>query len=158
MPDASAAGAPSLHFPETMSKTTFESAVADIVKRDPRFATQGYDFLQEALKHAMEHLRRGRRKEVQHVSGRELCLGLREYALKQFGPMVPVILEDWGIRTTRDIGEMVFNLIETGIFSRSKTDKVEDFDNVFDFTEAFVQPYLPARSVKPAPQSKASRG
>jgi uncharacterized repeat protein (TIGR04138 family) len=62
---------------------------------------------------------------------------------------VPTIFEAWGISTTRDIGEMVFNLIETGAFSRSDSDRVEDFENVYRFEDAFERPYLPTRGTTP---------
>lgn len=128
-----------------MSKVTFEQAVAQAVGADPRYAPDAYLFLRDALDVTMKSMQQGRRDAVSHVSGPELCEGVREYALQQFGPMVPTIFETWGIATTRDLGEMVFNLIRTGAFSRSDSDKLEDFDGIFDFAEAFEKPFLPVR-------------
>ena len=137
-----------------MSKVPFEQAVIDAVKHDPRYAPDAYHFLRDALDTTMKAMQKGRKVAINHVSGAELCEGVREYALQQFGPMVPTIFEAWNIRTTRDIGEMVFNLIHTGAFSRSDSDRVEDFEKVFLFEDAFEKPFLPVRSVTPAPSRR----
>ena len=134
----------------TMTKVPFEQSVSKATSRDPRYAADAYTFLKEALDHTIRAAVKNRGREPGHVSGPELCRGVRDYAVSQFGPMVPTIFETWGLRSTRDIGEMVFNLISAGAFSKSDSDKPEDFDNVFDFDDAFVKPFLPVRSVRPA--------
>lgn len=134
-----------------MSKVPFEKAVAEAVREDPRYAADAYHFLRDALDATIKQLQQGRTDAVSHVSGPELCEGVREYALQQYGPMVPTIFDAWGISRTRDIGEMVFNLIRTGAFSRSDSDQVEDFEEVYDFTSAFEKPFLPVRSTAPGP-------
>ncbi len=132
-----------------MINVSFDQAVRNAIARDPRYAADAYAFLRDSLDHTITLIQKSRGRQPGHVSGLELCKGLRDYALKQFGPMVPTILEDWGVRTTGDIGRMVFNLIEAGAFSKSETDTQEDFENVYDFTDAFVKPYLPTRGLKP---------
>jgi len=72
-----------------------------------------------------------------HVSGRELCEGLREYALKAFGRLARSVLTSWGIHRSDDIGEIVFNLIDAGLLRKTDEDRREDFHDVFDFEEAF---------------------
>lgn len=134
-----------------MSKVPFEKAVADAARQDPRYGADAYIFLRDALDVTIKVLQHGRNDQINHVSGPELCQGFRDYALEQFGPMVPTILDAWGIHSTRDIGEMVFNLIRTGAFSRSDSDKIEDFENVFAFADAFEKPFLPTRGTTPAP-------
>ena len=57
--------------------------------------------------------------------------------------MVPTILESWGIKCTRDVGEIVFLLIDQQVFSQSDDDRIEDFEHVYDFHTAFVAPFLP---------------
>ena len=49
---------------------------------------------------------------------------------------------------------MVFNLIEAGIFGKTEEDSLEDFKNVYDFEEAFVKPFAPAKptAVTPSPE------
>jgi len=132
-----------------MSKVPFEKAAAQAARQDPRYALDAYTFLRDALDVTMKVLQEGRKDASSHVSGPELCEGFRKYALEQFGPMVPTIFDAWGILTTRDIGEMVFNLIRTGAFSRSDSDKIEDFESIYTFSDAFEKPFLPARGVTP---------
>jgi uncharacterized repeat protein (TIGR04138 family) len=141
-----------------MTKVPFEKSVSEATKRDPRYAAEAYSFLRDSLDYTMRTAQKGRAREAGHVSGPELCKGLRDYAIQQFGPMVPTILESWGVRTTRDIGEMVFNLIETGAFSKSDSDAPEDFDNVYEFNDAFVKPFLPNRGLRPGSSQDRKKG
>jgi uncharacterized repeat protein (TIGR04138 family) len=136
-----------------MSKVPFEQAIATTLRSDARYAADAYLFLRDALDVTIKVMQRGRTDAINHVSGSELCEGVREYALQQFGPMVPTIFEAWGLSTTRDIGEMVFNLIKTGAFSRSESDKLEDFDDIYTFHDAFEKPFLPVRTAAPASAS-----
>jgi uncharacterized repeat protein (TIGR04138 family) len=75
------------------------------------------------------------------VSGQELCQGFKTLALSEFGIMAKTVLESWGIKTTDDIGEIVFNLIDVELLSKTEEDKKEDFHNVFDFEQVFVKDY-----------------
>ncbi|MBN2562819.1 MAG: hypothetical protein JXQ75_17995 [Phycisphaerae bacterium] len=84
-----------------------------------------------------------------HVGGEELCWGLRELAIKQWGLMTPLVLRHWGIRSTKDFGEMVFALVENSLLHKQPTDHIEDFDDVYDFTEAFDRSYKISLSERP---------
>ncbi|MDG2422903.1 MAG: hypothetical protein P8M22_02870 [Phycisphaerales bacterium] len=79
-----------------------------------------------------------------HVTGQELCLGLKNYAVDQWGMMAPVVLECWGIRSSEDFGRIVFAMIDAGLMSRRPDDAPEDFRGVFDFREAFSHQELAA--------------
>ena len=83
----------------------------------------------------------------------ELLEGVRQYALKEFGPLVITVFESWGIRACEDIGRMVFNLIDAGVFGKTEEDSMEDFKSVYDFQEAFVKPFAPTKMTpaKPPP-------
>jgi uncharacterized repeat protein (TIGR04138 family) len=76
-----------------------------------------------------------------HLTGQELCQAIRHYAVDQYGLMAKVVLNSWGINSTSDLGELVYNLIRVGMMKKSKTDRREDFDNVFDFDEAFTREF-----------------
>ncbi|MEM0968475.1 MAG: Minf_1886 family protein [Verrucomicrobiota bacterium] len=133
-------------------KIGFEDAVAQITAEDTRFEKEAYFFLREALDFTVKDLdRKDQVRSSQHVSGPELLDGVRRYALEQFGPMVPTVFEEWGVTRCGDFGNMVFHLIESGVFGKSDTDRPEDFEDVFDFEEAFVLPYRP----KSVPSGKA---
>lgn len=73
-----------------------------------------------------------------HISGRELCWGLRDFAWQQWGLMADVVLDRWKIRETADIGRIVFNMIEHDLMQKQPTDRLEDFVNVYDFREALI--------------------
>jgi uncharacterized repeat protein (TIGR04138 family) len=76
-----------------------------------------------------------------HLTGQELCEAIRRYAIEQYGLMAKVVLNNWGLHKTGDFGEIVYNLIEIGMMKKSKTDRREDFENVYDFDRAFNEQF-----------------
>jgi uncharacterized repeat protein (TIGR04138 family) len=123
--------------------TMHHPGIADIVRRDPRYAYEAYDFVFEALKHTQEMLGRssidrpGREPgNENHVSGKQLLEGIRDLALSEFGLMARTVFKMWGIQRTDDIGEIVFNLVEANQMSKTNEDCRADFHGVFDWTEA----------------------
>jgi uncharacterized repeat protein (TIGR04138 family) len=104
--------------------------------RNPRFHGKAYLFLLSALHSVMESLDRPR-----HISGAELADGVRRLALARFGPLARTVLEHWGIRSTEDLGEIVFALVDCGILMKQDEDTLDDFRGVFDFEEAFERNY-----------------
>ena len=92
----------------------------DLVRQDPRYAYEAYEFTFAALAHTQKLLGRvpprdGPAEQEYHVSGRELMEGARDLALREFGLMAKTVFHQWGIRKTDDFGEIVFNLIEAGL-------------------------------------------
>jgi len=81
----------------------------------------------------------GCEKLNRHISGRELCWGLRDYALARWGMLARTVLESWNIRTTIDFGRIVFGFIDFELMQKQTGDALEDFSDVFDFTEAFEE-------------------
>jgi uncharacterized repeat protein (TIGR04138 family) len=55
--------------------------------------------------------------------------------------MARSVLEYWGIRSTRDLGALVFALVDCGVLVKQDDDLPNDFDLVFDFEEAFDRQY-----------------
>jgi uncharacterized repeat protein (TIGR04138 family) len=128
-----------------MQKIGFAEALDSIVAKDPRYQRDGYIFLRDALDFTTKQQKKIKGVSVRHVSGPELLDGVRQYALKEFGPMVMTVFDNWGIRSCEDVGHMVFNLIGAGVFGKTEEDSIEDFKNVYDFGEAFVKPFAPAK-------------
>lgn len=126
-----------------MVKMEFDTALAPLLERDTRYSRGAYHFVREALSHAQSELRRTGELASRHVSSGELLEGIRSYALEQFGPMVCTVFEDWGIRSCDDFGEVVFNMIECQILSKTDADSREDFRRGYDFEEAFRRPFAP---------------
>lgn len=113
-----------------------EEVLDRLRKRDPRFHGTAYLFVLSALHYVLERL-----PEPRHISGRELAEGVRGLALERFGPMARTVLEYWGIRSTADLGDLVFALVDCGILIKQESDTPEDFEGVFDFEEAFERNY-----------------
>jgi uncharacterized repeat protein (TIGR04138 family) len=136
-----------------MQKIGFAEALDTIVTGDPRYQREAYIFLRDALDYTTKQQKKARGTTVRHVAGPELLEGVRQYALKEFGPMVVTVFESWGIRSCEDIGHMVFNLIDAGVFGKTEEDSMEDFKAVYDFQEAFVKPFAPEKpaATKPSP-------
>src|SRR3982074_2213794 len=132
-----------------MQKIGFAEALDSIVASDPRYQRDAYVFLRDALDYTTKKKKKTKGASVRHVAGPELLEGVRQYALKEFGPMVVTVLSYWGIRSCEDVGHMVFNLIGAGIFGKTEEDSIDDFKSVFDFDEAFVNPFEPAKPAHP---------
>lgn len=105
-------------------------------ERNPRFEGKAYLFVLSALHHVMEGLGAPR-----HISGDELAEGVRDLAIREFGPMARTVLEYWGIHCTRDLGEIVFALVDAGVLIKEDDDSLDDFHDLFDFEEAFERDY-----------------
>jgi uncharacterized repeat protein (TIGR04138 family) len=142
-----------------MQKIGFAEALESVVGSDPRYQRDGYIFLRDSLDFTTKQQKKIKGVSVRHVTGPELLDGVQQYALKEFGPMVMTVFDSWGIRSCEDIGHMVFNLIGAGVFGKTEQDSIEDFKNVYDFKEAFVKPFAPAKpeSAKPPAQLPASK-
>ena len=134
-----------------MQKIGFAEALDSIVASDPRYQRDAYVFLRDALDFTTKQQKKVRGATVRHVSGPELLEGVRRYALKEFGPLVMTVFDSWGIHSCEDVGNMVFNLIDAGIFGKTEEDSIEDFKNVYDFDEAFVKPFAPEKPAIPKP-------
>ena len=126
-----------------MQKIGFAEALDSIVASDPRYSRDAYVFLRDALDYTTKQQKKIKGAPIRHVAGPELLEGVRQYALKEFGPLVVTVFSYWGVRCCEDIGHMVFNLIGAGIFGKTEEDSIEDFKSVYDFQDAFVKPFEP---------------
>jgi uncharacterized repeat protein (TIGR04138 family) len=129
-----------------MQTLSFEEVLDQILTTDKRYARDSYLFVREALDHTQKAVvKEGKGGVVRHVTGQELLSGIREYALLQFGPMVITVFEEWGIRSCKDFGEMVFVMVEHSLLAKTEKDTRADFESGYDFHEAFRQPFLPSK-------------
>ncbi len=131
-----------------MHEVNFDEAVELIVAADTRYQRDAYGFMREALDFTQKLVGKENQGKVRHVTGLELLDGLRQYALQQFGPMTTTVFEEWGVRNCRDFGEIVFNMVENGLLAKTEKDSREDFQDGYDFTEAFHKPFWPARRLQ----------
>ncbi|MFP3937923.1 MAG: Minf_1886 family protein [Phycisphaerae bacterium] len=118
-------------------------SMEEVIRRDGRYPLEAFGLLQEALSRAVQrhHGRAPNDAGSRHVSGSQLCLSLRDLACERWGMLARTVLHRWNIHSTRDIGEMVFLLVEHGFMRKTPQDRIEDFDDVFDFGHAFEEQY-----------------
>jgi len=122
-------------------------AVIEIVRNDPRYTYEAYEFMFEALSHAQKlHGRVPEEGEDEftaehHISGPELLHGACDLARDEFGLLARTVFRHWGINRTDDIGEIVFNLIEAELLCRTESDHRSDFQGLFDLDAALTDDF-----------------
>lgn len=106
------------------------------------YPLEAYEFVQRGLHFTVGMIHNGAKqpRQKRHVSGQELAEGLRAYAHIQWGLMARAVLAKWQIKTSFDFGRIVFAMVDAGILLKTDRDNIEDFKNVFEFSE-FDRPY-----------------
>jgi len=131
-----------------MKKISFNEALFQILKEDSRYHAEAYLFMREALDFASKMLKKPAKGPHKHVSAAELLEGIRQFALREYGPMTKTVLDYWGIHNCADFGRIVFNLVNKNILRKTENDSIHDFDNGYDFETAFRAPYHSARKCR----------
>jgi len=157
-------------------------SIAQLLKDDPRYRLEAYQFMRDALAYGQNMLDMGQPSGGEegispgvppaidpetadvdpdweaaeaasespdqweppvehHLTGQQLCEAIRRYALEQYGYMAKIVLNNWGLHTTGDFGEVVYNLIRIGLMKKSESDIRDDFNDVYDFEDAFQQQF-----------------
>lgn len=128
--------------------------LAELLRRDQRYQFDAYVFVFDALRFGQEKLGLGEpldepsadadadaesdeEEEERHVTGAELCRAIQLYAIDQYGMLARSVLQHWGVNNTGDFGEIVFNLIDIGQMRKTDNDRREDFNDIYDFADAF---------------------
>ena len=130
--------------------TENQHPIFELLQQDPRYKLEAYQFVRDALSFAQEVLGLGKSHQGEeatsseseplvepHLTGQQLCEAVRQYSIEQFGYMAHMVLSNWGIHSTGDVGDIVYNLIGIGLMKKSDADRREDFENVYDFEQAF---------------------
>ncbi|MCA9270369.1 MAG: hypothetical protein KDA41_17930 [Planctomycetales bacterium] len=141
-----------------------------LLQEDSRYAPEAYQFVCDALSYGQQVLGLGEEQPrdedepsaanpfaeameeeldddedaprvERHITGQELCEAIRQYGQEQYGYLAKVVLNSWGVKSTGDFGEIVFNLVRVGRLKKSPDDRREDFDDCYDFDEAFQKRY-----------------
>lgn len=124
-------------FTRTVPELAFRDGVMDRIRlREQRFDERAYLFVLGALEFCQQRL-----PERRHISGRELAFACRDLALERFGVLARIVLEYWGVRSSADIGDVVFTLVELELLMSQATDRREEFTDVFSFDQAFERDY-----------------
>jgi len=133
--------------------TAFQ-AMYNLLQSDRRYKFEAYNFVRESLNQAQQERLSQTSTEPtagetdeetsdtsevpsRHITGQQLCEACRIHAVEQYGFMASKVLSNWGIRSTSDFGEIVYNLIRIDQMRKSENDRREDFDDVYPFETAF---------------------
>ena len=141
--------------------------ISQLAREDGRYGVDAYTFVFEALNHAhtvMEREKKDASDETEAAEIEQLLLSeeleiadadvdeeieyLEQMAAKSQSSsdeaerhvtgQEKCVLNSWGVYRTVDFGNIVFNLIEIGQMKKTDRDKLEDFENVFDFDRELV--------------------
>lgn len=120
-----------------------EKSVQQVVQDVGLYPPEAYAFIQKALGHTVQKLHGTQKdpKASRHITGADLCEGLREVALAEWGRLARTVLRRWNITSTLDFGRIVFAMVEGGLMQKTEDDSIEDFRNVYDFRVAFEAEY-----------------
>jgi uncharacterized repeat protein (TIGR04138 family) len=120
-----------------------DKTLQDVVLELDRYPIDAFYFLQQGLSFTVEQIHGGETDSTtsRHISGQQLCHGLRDYALTKWGLLARTVLRRWNIHSTLDFGRIVFTLVDNGMMQKTDDDTLEDFRDVFDFRNGFESGY-----------------
>ena len=113
---------------------TAEEKFDSLLNDHKEYNEGAYDFIYDALDYTQKYIIRDKTKQA---NAKEFSEGFRLYAINKFGCLAKTVLNEWGIKTTDDIGNIVFNLVEYNLMGREENDKIENFRNLYDFDKVF---------------------
>ncbi len=116
-----------------------EKPLQQIVEEVGLYPVEAFEFVQQGLSYTVQKLHGELKDEKtsRHVTGRDLCEGLREFALMNWGLLARTVLARWNVRKTIDFGRIVFALVDNAYMQKTADDTLDDFRDVFDFKTAF---------------------
>ncbi len=123
------------------------TTMLELRRKDPRYQTTAYLFAHEALDHTLTKVLNLPKDQRRHVTASELLHGMRDFAVERFGYLARPVWEAWGIYSTSDWGNVIYNLITHNLMSANEDDRPEDFEGVFDFEAAFDRQWSFDRNV-----------
>jgi uncharacterized repeat protein (TIGR04138 family) len=129
----------------------------DVVDELDCYPLDAFVFVQQGLSYTVEK-RHGQMTEPNashHITGQQLCQGLREFALMRWGLLARTVLRRWNVDSTMDFGRIVWAMVENGFMSKTESDSIDDFRGVYDFRTAFEAGYrIPAEPLVNATEAK----
>ena len=104
-----------------------------------KYHPDAYYLVQHAVSVSSKYI--PKQSEVQHISGQNLLIVIKKVLLDLYGPLAIDVLDKWNVHRTEDFGQIVFDLVGMKLLGVSENDSIHDFDNGYDFIEAFVLPF-----------------
>ena len=118
-----------------------DAALDGILQRDKRFSREAYEFVSEALHYTAKRLGKLKKdlsREQRHVSGQQLLEGVRRLGQTRFGFLAADVFRQWGIRSSRNFGEIVFNMVDAKLMEKREADSIEDFSDGLDIEKSLA--------------------
>lgn len=116
--------------------------VEEIAREDGRYDARALKFVYDGLGYTIKQIREsGEEEQPRHITGAELSQGIAKLARQRWGWLARMVLNQWGVFTTRDFGEIVYLMIRHHWMTAQETDHIEDFDNIYDFEQLFEKQY-----------------
>ena len=131
-----------------MSESQQELDWKKILSTAGPYPIEAFSFVREGLSYTAQHLHENPQdlsEAERHISGQQLCLGLRDFAIEKYGLLVAVVLDHWQVCRTDDFGRIVYAMVEAGLMSKTPSDSLADFREVYDFGEVFSRQEILAR-------------
>lgn len=135
-----------------------EKTLQQVVEIVGTYPIEAYIFVREGLGYTADKIHGQAVAEgdvARHISGQDLCQGLREFALQRWGLLARTVLRRWNITSTIDFGQIVFALVEHNHMQKTDEDDINDFRQVFDFRTAFDADYRITPAVESKPPARA---
>lgn len=114
----------------------FRQAVEEIIIKDRRYKYDAYHFVMDALAYTQKAV-----KSERHVSSEQILKGMKNLLLEKYGPLAMTVLKYWGVASTEDFGNIVFNLVENKVLTKTEDDQIEHFQGAYDFEKVFNHGY-----------------
>jgi uncharacterized repeat protein (TIGR04138 family) len=144
-----------------MATKSPEKTLQQVVDAVGTYPVEAYIFVREGLSYTADkiHGETEGPQAARHISGRDLCMGLREFALHRWGYMARIVLQRWNITTTLDFGRIVFALVEHNHMQKTDEDTLADFKQVYDFRTAMESDYRISGLIvcDPAPRAESKK-
>ena len=109
------------------------SAFEQVVSSHPEYSREAFWFVRDGVDHAV----RSHSRASRHVTAQELLEALRLLAIERYGTAARDTLAGWSVTRCEDFGEIVFALIDSGVFGSRPEDRKSDFEHGYDFASAF---------------------
>ncbi len=120
-------------------------------QQNPDYPRAAYAFVCNAVHEIAQNINRPKHRNSHHITGQELCKGMCDLLLRDYGRMAADVLDAWNVEETADFGNIVYALVEVGLLSVSENDSRTDFIDVFRFHDVFVKPFQVAKTQRPLP-------
>jgi uncharacterized repeat protein (TIGR04138 family) len=124
-----------------MTQQQVQAELSTMLRSAGPYPLEAFNFVREGLNFTVQRIHEHNDPlsddDDRHISGQQLCLGLRDFAIHKYGLLAPAVLAHWNIHRTEDFGRIVFAMVDAGLMSSTEEDTIEDFRSVYHFNEAF---------------------